>query len=397
MPSHMAHSNNRMTSANQTLILDCNNHIDNSHINNNNNIIVNNIGDKEQIEQCNDSHNENSHSIELVNQYKKDVTIYLSRQRLIYEAGHQHSKNDQSHQQMGNHQDANLADENSLYLDLLIAVHNIRGMGSNNTAHKLDDLMTLMQNDDTDIVDTITNKSIGYGVAIAVKMKWAKHITRPSQSLHIIAGDFNEIVDPELDKSTLSSNSQTASKHRQNVLHQLQALGFKDTFRLINNNLKAFTYKHSKGEDEELTYSRIDMLWMKAPENIIIKRVYIIPSEGCTNSDHDILITRLHTAEFLVNNRRHTKRAALDQPGIAATTRMDKERSRKANTHGKQSEAADISLVKRQIIDLDRTHRSNIELFQQACRDIASSPNHEDDTEAASGSHEVAKNVINAF
>ncbi|GBB93811.1 hypothetical protein RclHR1_22340002 [Rhizophagus clarus] len=196
-----------MTSANQSSILDNTNLTNNSHIKNNNNIIVNNISDKEQIDQCNDSHNENSHLKELVNQCEKDVAIYLSRQRLIYKAGHQHNKNDPSHQQRGNQQEAYLADENSLYLDLSIAVHNIRGMGSNNTAHKLDDLMTLMQNDDIDIVvvtetnsnrkkssflditrynnrykfyfcdkDISTNKSIGYGVAIAVKMKWVKHL-----------------------------------------------------------------------------------------------------------------------------------------------------------------------------------------------------------------------------
>ncbi|GBB90332.1 hypothetical protein RclHR1_17250005 [Rhizophagus clarus] len=102
MSSQVAHSNNRMTSANQSSILDNTNLTNNSHIKNNNNIIVNNISDKEQIDQSNDSHNENSHSKELVNQCEKDVTIYLSRQRLIYEAGYQHNKNDPSHQQRGN-------------------------------------------------------------------------------------------------------------------------------------------------------------------------------------------------------------------------------------------------------------------------------------------------------
>ncbi|GET03974.1 hypothetical protein GLOIN_2v1485434 [Rhizophagus clarus] len=125
-PSNVAHSNNRMTIANQSLILDNTNHTDISHIKINNNIIVNNIGDKEQIDQSSDSYNEKSHSNELVNQYEKD--------------------------QLGNQQKVSLADENSLYLDLSIAVHNIRGMGSNATTHKLDDLMTLMQNDDIDIV-----------------------------------------------------------------------------------------------------------------------------------------------------------------------------------------------------------------------------------------------------
>ncbi|GBB90573.1 hypothetical protein RclHR1_17590002 [Rhizophagus clarus] len=206
-PPHMAHSNNRMTCANRTIDLDYDNRIDNSHINNNNNIIDSYIGDKEQMEQSDDSHNDNSHLIEIVNQGGKAVDTFLSRERLIFEAGHLYSKNDLPQQQMGNHQDVNLVDENSLYLELSIAVHNIRGMGSIVTAHKLDDLMTSMQNDNIDIVvitetntdrkkssflnitryntrykfyfcnkNTITNKSIGYGVAIAVKMKWAKHI-----------------------------------------------------------------------------------------------------------------------------------------------------------------------------------------------------------------------------
>ncbi|GBC09272.1 hypothetical protein RclHR1_08730003 [Rhizophagus clarus] len=87
-PSNVAHSNNRMTIANQSLILDNTNHTDISHIKINNNIIVNNIGDKEQIDQSSDSYNEKSHSNELVNQYEKDVATYLSRQRLIYESGH---------------------------------------------------------------------------------------------------------------------------------------------------------------------------------------------------------------------------------------------------------------------------------------------------------------------
>ncbi|GBB91398.1 hypothetical protein RclHR1_18670001 [Rhizophagus clarus] len=157
----MAHSNNRMTCANRTIDLDYDNHIDNSHINNNNNIIDNYIGDKEQIEQSDDSHNDNSHPIELVNQGGKAVAAFLSRQRLIYKAGHLHSKNDLSQQQMGNHQDVNLVDENSLYLNLSIAVHNIRGMGSIATAYKLDDLMTSMQNDDINMVvitETNTNR-----------------------------------------------------------------------------------------------------------------------------------------------------------------------------------------------------------------------------------------------
>ncbi|GBB90331.1 hypothetical protein RclHR1_17250004 [Rhizophagus clarus] len=352
-------------------------------------------------------------------------------------------------------------------------------MGSNNTAHKLDDLMTLMQDDDIDIVvvtktnsdrkkssflditrynnrykfyfcdkDISTNKSIGYGVAIAKREihitaiyaapKNKQHIHKKlidntikqlqqnqlgsTRTLHIIAGNFNEIVDPELDKSTPSSKKPTTINQCQNVLHQLQTLGFKDTFRLINNDQKAFTYKHSKSEDEASTYTRIDMLWMKAPKQIIVKTAYIIPSVGCTDSDHDILITKLYTAEFLVNNRRHTRRAALDQPGVAATTRMDKEQFGNTNTPRKESDAADISSVKRQIIDLDKTFRSNIELFQQACRDFANSPSiqlhlndtyqaieqlvytnsepwadHKDDTDAAAGPCEAVKKSINSF
>ncbi|GBB93810.1 hypothetical protein RclHR1_22340001 [Rhizophagus clarus] len=160
---------------------------------------------------------------------------------------------------------------------------------------------------------------------------------------------------------------------------------------------------------------------MKAPKQIIVKRAYIIPSVGCTNSDHDILITRLHTAEFLVNNRRHTRRAALDQPRVAATTRMDKEQFGNTNTPGKESDAADISSVKRRIIDLDNTPRSNIELFQQVCRDFANSPSiqlhlndthqaieqlvytnsepwadHEDDTDAAAGPRKAVKKSTEA-
>ncbi|GBB98798.1 hypothetical protein RclHR1_33230002 [Rhizophagus clarus] len=96
-----------MTSANQTLTLDDIKYIDNSYNKNNNNILVNNggdkeqierifIGNKEQIERSNVPHNEDSHSFELVNQCEKDVAIYLSRQRLIFEAGHYHNNIDQS-------------------------------------------------------------------------------------------------------------------------------------------------------------------------------------------------------------------------------------------------------------------------------------------------------------
>ncbi|GBB99926.1 hypothetical protein RclHR1_36860001 [Rhizophagus clarus] len=101
---------------------------------------------------------------------------------------------------------------------------------------------------------------------------------------------------------------------------------------------------------------------------------------------------------------------------------MDKEKFGNINTLGKESDAADISSVKRQIIDLDKTPRSNIELFQQACRDFVNSPSiqlhlndthqameqllytnsepwedHEDDTEVAAGSREAVKNIINSF
>ncbi|GBB98797.1 hypothetical protein RclHR1_33230001 [Rhizophagus clarus] len=39
-----------------------------------------------------------------------------------------------------------------------------------------------------------------------------QNLLGPLWSLHIITGDFNEIVDPALDKSSLSTNNQTASK-----------------------------------------------------------------------------------------------------------------------------------------------------------------------------------------
>ncbi|GES91465.1 hypothetical protein RCL_jg19453.t1 [Rhizophagus clarus] len=72
------------------------------------------------------------------------------------------------------------------------------------------------------------------------------------------------------------------------------------------------------------------MLWMKGPENIIINWAYIILSKECTDSDHDILITRIYTAEFLVNNRRHTRRIAFNQSRVAATKQIVNERHEKA-------------------------------------------------------------------
>ncbi|GBB93189.1 hypothetical protein RclHR1_02130002 [Rhizophagus clarus] len=208
----------------------------------------------------------------------------------------------------------------------------------------------------------------------------------PSQTLNIIANDFNEIFDLELDKSTYISRNNVSIAQQYNVLHQLHALGFKNTFRLINNDQKAFIYKHSKGKNEEPTYTRIDMLWMKGPENIIINWAYIILSKECTDSDHDILITRIYTAEFLVNNRRHTRRIAFNQSRVAATKQIVNER------HEKQKCRNFVNSLSLQLKLIDT--RQAIDQFLYSNSDIRA--DNEDATEDAIESQEQLLNIINS-
>ncbi|GBB91558.1 hypothetical protein RclHR1_18910004 [Rhizophagus clarus] len=323
-------------------------------------------------------------------------------------------------------------EDNLQYLELTVAVHNIRGMGSNTSSHKLDDLMLLLKNYNTNVViitetnmddsmknfidnaryndqyefifsnkDRDKNKNKGYRVAIAVKLKWARHIYKIDQispyliriallfeqreiniiaiyaafetkrdihntlidsiktlqrysrcglihTLNLIAGDFNEIVNLDLDK---------------------KLPGFKDTFRLINNSKKAFTYKHSSGATEELTYTRIDMLWMQGPENVMVTKAIIVPSEGCTNSDHEILITRIYTAEFIINNQRYTRRITFDQ----LRDRILHQTSEESNNELKSSDVTgdnNPDIITKRVIDLDKTPKEKIESFQMACKEF---------------------------
>ncbi|GBB88460.1 hypothetical protein RclHR1_00150056 [Rhizophagus clarus] len=233
-----------------------------------------------------------------------------------------------------------MAKDNPLYLDLSITVHNIKGMGSNATVHKLDDLMTLLQDYDIDIVIiTETNSDR--------KKSTFLDITRYNNRYKFYFSDKN-----------------------------------------MNKN-KSIGYG---GKNEEPTYTRIDMLWMKGSENIIVNRAYIIPSEECTDSDHDILITRIYMAEFLVNNRRYTRRIAFNQSRIAATTRTVNEGHEKARRPKMKPGVSGLSSTKRQIIDLDKTHKNNIELFHNS--DIRA--DNRDTTEEAIGSQEQLLNIINS-
>ncbi|GBC09271.1 hypothetical protein RclHR1_08730002 [Rhizophagus clarus] len=131
----------------------------------------------------------------------------------------------------------------------------------------------------------------------------------------------------------------------------------------------------------------------EGPEQIIVKRAYIIPSEECTDNDYDILITRLHTVKFLVNNRGHTRRAALDQPGVAATTRMNKEKFGNINTSRKESDAADILSPKYTIAFEQHAPGNGTLLYTN----FKLWDDHEDDTEAAAEPREAVKNIINSF
>ncbi|GBB93723.1 hypothetical protein RclHR1_02220018 [Rhizophagus clarus] len=278
----------------------------------------------------------------------ESATTYLARQRLEFELRQERTIQENSHFQREEDCTTPSSEDNPQYLDLTIAVHNIRGMGSNTSSHKLDDLMLLLKSYNMDV----RNSRCGL-----------------THTLNLIAGDFNEICNPDLDKKSPGSGSTTGNILQRNVLHQLQTLGFKDTFRLINNSKRAFTYKHSNGATEELTFTRIDMLWMQEPENVMITKAIIILSEGCTNSDHEILITRIYMAEFIINNWRHTRRITFDQ----LRDRISHQSFKESNNGPQSSEVTgdnNPAVITRRVIDLDKSLKEKIKSFQMACKEF---------------------------
>ncbi|GBC02443.1 hypothetical protein RclHR1_04620010 [Rhizophagus clarus] len=394
-----------------------------------------------------------THTTEQYHHCLELAATYLDRERLNFELRQERTIQENSHVQRKKDRTTPSFVHNLHYLDLTVAVHNIRGMGSNTSSHKLDDLMLFLKDYNTDVViitetntddslkhfidnaryndqfefifsykDRDKNRNKGYGVAIALKTKWARHIYKIDRispyliriallfeqreiniiaiyaapeskrdihntlidsiktlqrhsrcglthTLNLIAGDFNEIVNLDLDKKSPGSKSTNGNTIQRNVLHQLQSLGFKDTFRLINNNKRAYTYKHSNGATEEPTYTRIDMLWMQGPENVMVTKAIIVPLEGCTNSDHEILITRIYMAEFIVNNRRCTRRITFDQ----LRDRISHQSSEEGNNEPQSPEVTEDNnpdIISRRVIDLDKTPKEKIETFQRACKEF---------------------------
>ncbi|GET04718.1 hypothetical protein LOTGIDRAFT_56145 [Rhizophagus clarus] len=127
------------------------------------------------------------------------------------------------------------------------------------------------------------------------------HIQNGHRTLHIVAGDFNEILDPTLDK--VSSTTNGPIHKPSNFFRNITQLGFKDTLREIEPNKQVFTYNHTNRRSQ----SRIDYIWISHCQDVCVTAHHNLKAEDITNSDHTIVITELYVGDFLLQNRKHTR------------------------------------------------------------------------------------------
>jgi exodeoxyribonuclease III len=94
----------------------------------------------------------------------------------------------------------------------------------------------------------------------------------------IVIGDFNQIVNPVLDKSTAGSKKPRALIHNMLIKEK-----FLDTFRLMNPEAREYTWSNGQ------TSTRIDQIWISREVKGRIVKAKIEQMDCTTGSDHDIM------------------------------------------------------------------------------------------------------------
>jgi hypothetical protein len=118
---------------------------------------------------------------------------------------------------------------------------------------------------------------------------------------HIILGDFNSIVDPNLDR-----NPPKKVNHNNEVIKLLLNFGFHDTYRSRNPRERQYTWKRNskKTEDngcETETETRIDFIWASKKLNNSLEVADIIDATWITDSDHRICTDQFNLSRIIGN------------------------------------------------------------------------------------------------
>jgi exonuclease III len=101
----------------------------------------------------------------------------------------------------------------------------------------------------------------------------------------IIAGDFNAVSNPQLDKS--QTNKTTKHHHRptSSLLKHLVYQQFTDTFRSLHPYKMEYTWSNSRGHA-----SRIDQIWISNSEDWLLTKAEIVPLDPVIlPTDHNLM------------------------------------------------------------------------------------------------------------
>jgi ribonuclease HI/exonuclease III len=107
---------------------------------------------------------------------------------------------------------------------------------------------------------------------------------------YIIGGDFNKILDPELDTTNRKGKKKV---NKLPLIKWIQSLGYEEVFRRVNPTLKKYTWAN------KVVQTRIDQIWVSGgiKEGVLnsdIEEMYQI-----TGSDHNLIWGEICTHSFL--------------------------------------------------------------------------------------------------
>lgn len=118
-----------------------------------------------------------------------------------------------------------------------------------------------------------------------------KDIATAKANLHfIIGGDFNKILDPELDTAN-QDPKQTIKKLP--LTKWVEKLGFVESFRYCNPKTKKFTWSNGRSK------TRIDHIWISKELRMCAKQSDIEDMCLVSGSDHNLVWLTINTYELL--------------------------------------------------------------------------------------------------
>ena len=142
-----------------------------------------------------------------------------------------------------------------------------------------------------------SDKEVQTKILAIIKGKITDKKSRNKRHKFIFMGDFNTILDIDLDKRGANNHS-GASRH---ILEYFISQGFIDTYRKFFPNSRAYTWKSKDNK----TASRIDYIWVSPNCDHFIIDADIKESKLVTDSDHLITYCAIDCST-LIRNRRQT-------------------------------------------------------------------------------------------